>query len=139
MLISTVDIDSFVSFLVLTIILLASAAYYRLRQHLLRVGERVEGTVIRLEADENDLETQRYYPVVRFHTSRGVWLEARYTHGPEVPAYVKGQTVTVLYDPDHPTRFVLGATPVSTWEWGMLALTVGVLAYCVYASLNQPL
>jgi hypothetical protein len=40
-------------------------------------------------------------------TARGKWIEARYDNGIDVPAYATGQVVTVVYDPNEPTYFVL--------------------------------
>jgi hypothetical protein len=126
------------SFLVFLLAIAAVAfctaiAHYRKRQELHRLGERAEGTVVRLEADEREWETPLCHPVVRFRTARGEWIEARYDTGTDVPTYATGQVVTVRYDPNEPTYFVLGVAAVSAWELGLLALTIGVLAYCIYA------
>ncbi|SFQ78627.1 DUF3592 domain-containing protein [Hymenobacter arizonensis] len=131
---STIEASFLVFFLAIAAIAFCLAiAHYRKRQELHRTGERAEGTVVRLEADERDWETPVSHPVVRFRTARGEWIEARYDNNMDVPTYTAGQVVTVLYDPNDPTYFVLGAAAVSAWEWGILALTIGVLAYGIYA------
>jgi hypothetical protein len=57
------------SFLVFFLVVAAVAfciviAHYRKRQELHRIGERAEGTVVRLEADERDWEMPLFHPVV---------------------------------------------------------------------------
>jgi hypothetical protein len=105
--------------------------YYK-RRWLQRHGLRTLGVVVRLEADTGDFEAA-YYPVVRFQPAGHPHLEARYDIGNTPPAYAIGETVLLLYDPNQPTRFVIGDESEQGWAW-LLAVSLigGILAYCLH-------
>jgi hypothetical protein len=103
--------------------------YYKCRW-LQRHGLRTLGVVVRLEADTSDFEAA-YYPVVCFQPVNQAPLEARYDLGDTPPAYAIGEKVLVLYDPDQPTRFVLGDE--SSYGWALvlaIGIVSGIFAYC---------
>lgn len=112
-----------------------TARHYYKRRWLQRHGLRTLGVVVRLEADTGDFEAA-YYPVVRFHPAGHPHLEARYDIGNTPPTYAIGETVTLLYDQNQPTRFVVGDESGQGWAWLLaVGLVGGVLAYCLYYKL----
>ena len=109
-----------------------TARYYYKRRWLQRHGLRTLGVVVRLETDTGDFEAA-YYPVVRFQPADHPHLEARYDSGNTPPAYAIGETVTLLYDPNQPTRFVIGDESGQGWAWLLAVGLVGaILAYCLH-------
>lgn len=109
-----------------------TARHYYKRRWLQRHGLRTLGVVVRLEADTGDFEAA-YYPVVRFHPAGHTHLEARYDIGNTPPAYAIGETVILLYDPNQPTRFVIGDESGQGWAWLLaVGLVGGILAYCLH-------
>jgi drug/metabolite transporter (DMT)-like permease len=115
-------------------IYLTARQYYK-RRWLQQHGLRTLGVVVRLEADTGDFEAA-YYPVVRFQPAGHPHLEARYDIGNTPPTYAIGQTVTLLYDPTQPTRFVIGDESGQGWAWLLaLGLIGGILAYCLHYNL----
>lgn len=108
-----------------------TAAHYSKRRWLQRYGVRTRGVVIRLETDTSDFEAG-YYPVVRFEPVGHPLLEARYPIGSRPPAFTCGETVTILYDPNQPMRFVIGDAPGQGWAWLLAVGLVGaILTYCL--------
>jgi hypothetical protein len=110
------------------------AKQYHKRRWLQRHGRRTQGVVVRLEADTGDFEAA-YYPVIRFHPVGFAPLEARYDMGNNPPGYAIGETVTLLYDPAHATRFVVGD---KSGQGGACLLAMGIVggifAYCWHYS-----
>jgi hypothetical protein len=106
-------------------------AHYYKRRWLQRYGLRTHGVVIHLETDTHDFEAG-YYPVVRFKPVGHALLEVRYPIGSRPAAYTCGETVLILYDPNQPTRFVIGDVPGQGWAWLLAVSLVGaILTYCL--------
>jgi hypothetical protein len=107
-----------------------TVCHYYKRQWLQRHGLRTLGVVVRLEADTSDFEAA-YYPVVCFQPINQASLEARHDLGETPPAYTIGEKVLVLYDPDQPTRFVLGDESIYGWALVLaIGIVSGIFAYC---------
>jgi hypothetical protein len=115
----------------LSIGIYVTARHYYNRRWLQQHGLRTLGIVVRFETDTSDFEAG-HYPVVRFHPAGHGFLEARYPIGNNPPAYALGETVMLLYDPNQPTRFVIGDTPGQGWAWLLAIGLVGtILTYCL--------
>jgi len=131
-------VSSFVGAFVVVVLVTAvgvssyvTAKQYAKRRWLQQHGLRALGVVVRLETDTGDFETA-HYPVVRFHPAGQAPLEARYDLGNPPARYAMGETVLVRYDPNQPTRFVLGDETGQGGAWLLaLGLVGGILAYCV--------
>lgn len=103
--------------------------------------QRADGIVtdlveMRKYVNEQDRVTEvYYYPVVRFTPSDGRSREIQLTEGSNPPAHEIGESVTILYEPEHP----LDARIKSTWGtismWllpvltGFLGLVFGGIVY----------
>lgn len=104
--------------------------YYK-RRWLQQHGLRTLGVIVRFETSTSDFEAAQY-PVIRFQPVGHGFLEARYSLGNYPPAYALGETVLLLYDPNQPTRFVLGDAPGQGWAWLLAVALVGaILTYCL--------
>jgi hypothetical protein len=126
-------VDAFIEVSVAAVIALGvylTVSHYHKRRWLQRHGLRTLGVVVRLEADTKDFEAA-YYPVIRFQPVDQAPLESRYDPGDTPPAYAIGEKVLVLYDPDQPTRFVLGDESSDGWALVLAAEIVSsIFAYC---------
>lgn len=100
--------------LLLTVIFFASglvfiglAGWFYLREYNLeRSGYSTQGTVIDLVESIDDDGTS-YAPIVRFKAHNGRTLEFQSGYYAYPPAYELGQTVTVLYPADNPSKAIL--------------------------------
>lgn len=110
------------------------AKHYCKRRWLQRHGLRTLGIVVRLETDSGTADFEAiYYPVVRFHPAGHEYLEVRYDIGSKPASYAIGETVTLLYDPNQPKRFVIGDEALQGWAWLLaIGLFSGILACCLY-------
>jgi hypothetical protein len=99
-----------------------------------------DGVVIRLApigvdryAKKHDVEVIFYHPVIRFVTARGQHVTFQATQGSESrPAYQIGQSVGILYNPQHPEDARLDTWfsrwgPVDNLLFGFLFLLLGIL------------
>ncbi len=70
----------------------------------LAVARSADGTVVRMEYSRSGFRTSvgSYYPIVRFHLPTGKTIEFRGWVGSNPPAYRRGESVRVLYDPTAP-------------------------------------
>ena len=104
-----------------------------------RRAEKAQGTVIGLKETRSDRRIS-YAPMVRFttHTGMPVHFTSRVSSSP--PAYTKGQTVKVLYDPDSPTIARID-TFMQVYGLGALIFVIGCAAcaasFAVRAALRR--
>ena len=91
------------------VFILVSFWTYRNTQQFLAQSETAQGEVIDLvlrSSHDGDSGTSSgvYYPVVRFATAEGEYIEFQSGVGSQPPAYRIGDSVTVRYRPDNPYR-----------------------------------
>ena len=70
-------------------------------------GTRATGTVIDLERRHDSDSGSTYRPVVEFHDARGTRHEFVGSVGSSPPAYSRGETVSVIYDPTAPGQAMI--------------------------------
>ncbi len=80
------------------------------------------------------MPTSIYYPVVRFRAADGREVETRTMMGTSFRRVREGDSVTVLYDPDDPTRAQLGRSRGLVIVFGLAQCLFGA-AFCVVAFL----
>lgn len=74
---------------------------------LAETGTRARGTVIDLTLRRDSDSGSTYRPVVEFHDARGTRHEFVGSVGSSPPAYSRGETVSVIYDPAAPDRAMI--------------------------------
>lgn len=79
------------------------------------IGQRVPGTVVRLQLDSGSENQSTYHPVVRFSVSAGQQVEFKDGVGTNPPSYHANDTVTVLYAPDSPQGTAI--IDRGFWNW----------------------
>ena len=92
------------------------------RMRLLSTGLPVEGTIYDLTARSSDESTTSInYPVIRFLTLKQEWVTQIYKVS--YPSFIlkRGQKVTVYYNPEKPTDFVLNLK-IDIWLLRLLLL-----------------
>lgn len=72
------------------------------QRRFMRTAHRASGVVQGLSKQAYG-RSALFFPVVHFTTDRGVTISAESKTGRDQNAYRIGQTVPVLFDPDHPT------------------------------------
>jgi hypothetical protein len=98
--------------------LYAAFKHYRKRTFLAQNGLRVEGTIIKLEEDD-DPDSSSLYPVVRFAMLNREILTLRYNFGSYPAAFHLGQRVQILYDPLAPKEFIIGLAAI---DWNIISI-----------------
>jgi len=99
---------------------------YRNTHHFLQSASRAQGTVTRF-FDRMDRYTNKiYYPVYEFQDARGNEYEIVSSAGSYPLAYQIGDTVTMLYLPNHPNDATPG-TFLEIWFWPVLVACFGFL------------
>jgi len=91
------------------VFILVSFWTYQNTQQFLAQSETAQGEVIHLvlgssRTDDSGSGSGVYYPVVRFATPEGEYIEFQSGIGSQPPAYRVGDRVTVRYRPDDPYR-----------------------------------
>jgi uncharacterized protein DUF3592 len=95
---------------------------YLVQQRFLNRAVRTTGVVESLEVQRTSKSTV-YFPIIRFATAAGASVTARGNRGSSGHPYQVGQTLPVLYDPDHPDKLEVD----KFWtRWAMVALAVGI-------------
>lgn len=95
-------------FLTIAVIMLAIAAisgffnFQRLSREESAPGQVVDLVVRRSQVDSNKPGQEYYYPVVEFNLPGGSRQHVQLSEGSWPPAYSVGESVTVLYDQQHP-------------------------------------
>ncbi len=98
-----------------------AASYF----YALHVGKRVTGTVTQKIVEgsvsgPNRANTRKYRAVIHYQIGeRDYRLETRVATAGILPAYEKGQFVTIVYRPQHPGKGLL-FTKVELFKWGVL-------------------
>lgn len=92
----------FLGIAVLMLAIAAVSAYFSGRT--MAREQRAPGQVFDLIAREDDSGNTYYYPVIEYYLPDASRVRIQLTEGSWPPAYEKGQPVTVLYDPAHPSR-----------------------------------
>ncbi|GII60728.1 hypothetical protein Skr01_08130 [Sphaerisporangium krabiense] len=98
-----------------------------------RIAHRVPGHVVRLRASDGGDGTV-YYPTVGFTTLHGQYIEAENGIGSSPPAAPVGGRVTVLYDPERPTRIRLEGLWAGGNVIGVVFAVIGVVFLVVSAA-----
>lgn len=111
-------------FLMGAALLLAAWRQHRHHARLLREGELVRGTVLRLERDRRS-----YYPVLRFCTHRQQWITARYHIGSRPASYAEGEEVAIRYHPADPQNFTIVGAESGATVWLLGLIGAGLLLY----------
>jgi len=120
-------------FIPIGIILLAVAIASYINTHsFLSSGGKAEGTVIRLEKVGG---RGGYRPVVVFSTASGRRVEFASSVSTTPPSYTRGESVTVVYDPEDPATARIGSFFQIWWLTGLfifLALDFLVMGSIFY-------
>jgi hypothetical protein len=103
-------------------LLIGSAGLFLRTRHLLLNFAATTGTVTEVSADEDVTpdHDECYFYVVEFHDGTGQPVRLRCPSGMDPPPYREGQRVSLLYEPEHPTRAVVNSFP--TLWYSVLAL-----------------
>ncbi|AYL94999.1 DUF3592 domain-containing protein [Mucilaginibacter celer] len=95
------------------------------RLRLLKTGIKVEGTVFSIEYEPYSRGNGgQYYPVIRYVTNTGEWITKKHTLGSNPSAFTEGESVTVFYDPEKPSTFILNDKLSKIVPWGVLILGI---------------
>jgi len=84
------------------------------------------GNVIDLVARRDQAGKEFYYPVVEFYLPDGSFKLVQISEGSWPPAYEKGQSVTVLYDPEQPLNARIKSASSTALMW-ILSIITGAL------------
>ncbi len=79
----------------------------RYRRRLLEGGQETTGTVVDIESRKGPKGNTSYYPVFRFRTYMNEEITRRSQISSTSRPYQTGDTVTIIYDPQRPQRFIL--------------------------------
>lgn len=100
---------------------------------------RVVDVVVRPSWDnERRISTDYYYPVVEFYLPGEVRQTVQLSEGSSPPSYQTGESITVLYDPDHPldariqsasSTILMWILPGITGVMGLAFLAAGLFAW----------
>ncbi len=111
-------------------------------QKLKKVGIKAEGIVFSQEPEEEfmiSFSTQNtfstsYYPIIRFVTAEKEWVTQKYNVS-SFPSYKEGDKVTVIYNPENITEFMLddwSTQAVGYLFWlGILAIAMAAVLFAV--------
>ena len=111
-------------------------------QKLKKLGIKAEGIVFSREREEEfriDFNTQNtfrtsYYPIIRFVTAEKEWVTQKYNVS-SFPPYKEGDKVTVIYNPENITEFMLddwSTKLVSYFFWpGILSIAIAAILFAV--------
>jgi len=105
------------------------------RTRLLSTGIPAEGIVVDFVSRMNN-DSYNKYPVIRFVTRKHEWITV--TYNISYPGFVlkKGQRVTVFYNPEKPSDFVLDLK-IDTWLLRILAgIAILCFAWALYSLIN---
>lgn len=107
--------------------------------HMLDVGERTQGVVVRLEqsysSSSSGSSSYTYYPIVAFNVpGTGERIEFKDNMGSNPPPYDQGDEVTVLYDPADPREEAL--IDKGIWNWLLPGILTGMGALAFLLSLK---
>jgi hypothetical protein len=85
-----------------------SAVLHDRSKKLRKTGIKVEGIVFSIEHEVRSNDSMGlYYPVIRYVTLQDEWITKRYNVGSRPSSYSEGDTVTVIYDPNDTSVFML--------------------------------
>ncbi len=114
-------------FLAVAVLMLAISAVSAINTGLALSREKsAPGHVIDLVARRDETGKEFYYPVVEFYLPDGSFTLVQISEGSWPPAYEKGQSVTILYDPDQPLHAWIQSASSSALMW-ILSIITGVL------------
>lgn len=121
-------------FLSVSVVMLAIAGvsgYYTAQA--MAQEEEVPGRVIDLTVRKDSSGNDLYYPVVEFTLPETGQQTIQLSEGSWPPAYEKGDSVTVLYNPKHPRDARIQSTSSTVLRW-TLTLISGVLGISFLAA-----
>ncbi|PWK79345.1 uncharacterized protein DUF3592 [Mucilaginibacter oryzae] len=97
------------------------------RMRLLKTGIKVEGIVFSIEYEPGSQGySGQYYPVIRYVANNGEWITKKYTLGSNPSTFKEGESVTVFYDPENPSTFMLNDKLSKIVPW--LVLILGIVS-----------
>ena len=111
-------------------------------KNFIKIAKETQGVVTGFDvnvSEKEDLKTRKvssttaYYPKIKFTDSRGKQIEFISKYGSSDPGIVEGDTVSVLYDPEHPnkakwnTKMALWFGPGMLFGFGLLGSIVGLV------------
>ena len=123
-----------ISLIGITLMLFAVSRLLKIKE-LSKTGTKTEGVIFGLEPGDSR-DSNALYPIIRFTTDKEEWITEKYTVG-GFSELKEGKKVTVIYNPDKPTEFVvqsrvfnvvLGVLVVV----GLVMFVVGVVGYIMY-------
>lgn len=100
-----------------------------------KTGIKVEGIVFNIEHEVSSNDSMGlYYPVIRYVTLQGEWITKRYNIGSRPSSYSEGDTVTVIYDPDDTSAFMLNdsVSKIAPFAGIILGLIMIIAAVVMY-------
>jgi len=118
--------------IILGIILLGIAVYLIIQfNKLSRIGVLTEGEVIRLDSSSG-FDSRLYYPVVKFNTISGENVIHTYKIGMFPANYKTGMKVTIVYNPNKPSNFIIKSRyslliPLATLLVSLSLLGIGTI------------
>jgi hypothetical protein len=123
--------DGLIIVLISSVILVAGVAISQKWKHLRMYGKVAEGVVFKIERRSNDDRSGT--PIVRFLTDKQEWITTEIDR--VGVSLEEGARVTVVYDPEEPTKVVeysslqMTHLPMVLMVAGALGLIAGVLVY----------
>jgi hypothetical protein len=92
-------------------------------------GQQTEGIIFDFIESDN-LDNQIKYPIIRFVTTKKIWITEQYNISPFAGFFKKGKKVIVVYNPDNPKEFIVkskmnGVVSVLSAILGLIILAIG--------------
>jgi len=106
--------------------------------HLSKIGVRVDGVVFSMEQDSkinfgSQTSSTTWYPVIRFVTAEKEWVTQRYNIYAFPGKYREGDKVSVVYNPDKITEFIIDDDTgmfINYFVWiGILLIVAGIAVF----------
>jgi len=121
--------------IVISIALLYTAFKFRLNtKKILKTGREAEGVIFDF-VQNNNMQNQAKYPIIRFITSEKEWITEAYNIA--VPGFFKkGQKVIIVYNPDNPKEFIVKSAITSIAPVLIILLAIIILTIGVYKLLH---
>lgn len=107
---------------------------WRRSEHLLRNGVKTHGVIYKF-AEQAGMDSGLIHPVVSFKTvEKQIWITQKLNIGTTPSMYKIGQKVTMIYDPEDPTKVTLVSSFLNVWVPRLFVAIGG--AFLVYGILE---
>ncbi len=122
---------------ILMLVIAAVTGYFTGRAHSREVS--AQGNVIEQVVRQDSEGNEFYYPVVMFYLPDGSTRTVTLSVGSYPPAYIDGQVVTVLYDPQQPlvARIQSTSSTITMYTWTIVTGLLGVIFTAVSLGMNR--